>query len=320
MRPPVTSPPRCSSSRPGGPNKLRAVPVSLQSRAREALALRLRQLTPSGALHTSGAHTLQIADALIPSLGSDDVAWIHAQLAARAKGELRPSRAGTVQAHAAWSSTALVASAFAPWRDRLPGLALEARLHIPHGGGTPNLDVAFDGCDGLVGVESKLTEHLVPARARAWRPAYRRPAMAAELQGGWAAIFADLLEGRTPRFLDAGQLVRHALSLRRAGNLVLLYWEPANAEDHPEILAHRQEVADLIDRVGDARPRLHAFSWSHVFDSWATAIPEHVAALRARYDVPVAPADDYVAQRKPVASGRGASGLAGKPPAGSSSL
>ena len=81
--------------------------------------------------------------------------------------------------------------------------------------------------------------------------------------------------------------MRHALSLRRAGNLVLLYWEPANAEDHPEVLAHRREVAELIDRVGDARPRLHAFSWSQVFEAWAADVPEHVAALRARYEVPV---------------------------------
>ena len=265
----------------------------LQARARKALAGRLRESVPGDAMHQGGAHTLRFADALIPTLGSDEVAWIRGQLAARAKGELRPSKAGTVQSQAAWSSTALVASAFAPWRGRLPGLALEARLHIPHGGGTPNLDVAFDGCDGLVGVESKLTEHLDPARVRAWRPAYRRPAMAAELQGGWASVFADLLDGRwAPRFLDAGQLVRHALSLRRAGDLVLLYWEPANAEEHPEVLAHRAEVADLIDRVGDARPRLHAFSWAQLFDVWETVVPEHVGALRERYDVPVVPSGD----------------------------
>jgi hypothetical protein len=96
-----------------------------------------------------------MADALVPTLGEGDVEWIREQLAARAKGEVRPSRAGTVQSHAAWSSTALVASAFTPWRDRLPGLALEKRIHIPHGGGTPNLDVAWDGCDGLAGVESR---------------------------------------------------------------------------------------------------------------------------------------------------------------------
>lgn len=260
----------------------------LQARSRTALAER-----------AGASHTTAFADALVPTLEPADVTWAHAELAARAKGELRASRAGTVQAHAAWSSTALVVSAFAAWRQtpgRLPllglgpfsGLRLEERLHIPHGGGTPNLDVALDGPGGRVGIESKLTEHLVPARPRAWRPAYHRPAMLAALEGGWASAFGDLLTGRwAPRHLDAGQLVRHALSLRGDGDLVLLFWEPANALEHPEVLTHRGEVAELLDRVGDARPRLHARAWSAVLDEWEPAAPGHVAALRARYDVAV---------------------------------
>ena len=271
----------------------------LPSRARDALAARLRALSPPGGLHAAGAHTLRFADALVPTLGAEDVRWAHAQLAARAKGELRRDRTGAVQAHAAWSSTALVASAFAPWRVRpadlpLAGLGpfsavrLEERLHIPHGGGTPNLDAALDAPGGLVGVESKLTEHLAVARPRAWRPAYRRPAMAAALDGGWATAFADLLDGRwAPRHLDAGQLVRHALSLRGTGDLVLVYWEPANAEEHPEVVAHRREAAELEERVGDAAPRLHALRWADVLDGWSPVLPDHVAALRERYDVEV---------------------------------
>ena len=271
--------------------------AALQSRARAALAARLRELVPAERLHAEGAHTRTLTDALAPTLDADDVHWVYAQLAARAKGELRASRSGAVQAHAAWSSTALVASAFAPWRRRageLPladlgpfeELRLEERLHIPHGGGTPNLDVALDVRGALVGVESKLTEHLAPARPRPWRAAYLRPAMAGELQGGWATTFADLLEGRwSPSHLDAGQLVRHALSLRRAGDLVLVFWEPADGEDHAEVRAHRREVAELLERVGDARPRLHALRWDQVFDAWAALLPAHAAALRRRYDV-----------------------------------
>ena len=264
----------------------------------------MRELLPPGALHPAGTHALHFADALVPTLAADDVAWADAQLAARAKGELRPAAGGTVQAHAAWSSTALVCSAFAPWhRDpsALPvaglggfdALRLEERLHIPHGGGTPNLDVALPAADRFVGVESKLTEHLAPLRARAWPPAYRRPAMAAELDGGWAAVFADLLEGRwAPRFLDAAQLVRHALSLRplRAGSaeqhLVLLFWEPADGDELPEVREHRAEVAELLARLGDdAVPRLHALSYAELLATWAPLRPDHVAALRARYEV-----------------------------------
>ena len=271
--------------------------LDLQARARAALAGRLREIVPTDALHERGTHTIRLADALVPSIGTDDVRWARDQLAARAKGELRPTRANAVPLHAAWSSTALVASAFAPWRRR-PGdlplaglgpfsdLRLEERLHIPHGGGTPNLDVALDAPTGLVGVESKLTEHLSPARARPWRAAYRREAMLTALAGGWATTFADLLSGRwAPRHLDAGQLVRHALSLRGRGDLVLVYWEPADADDHPECAVHRREVAELIDRTAGAPPRLHASTWSELLDVWAPVKADHVAALRRRYDV-----------------------------------
>lgn len=279
---------------------------SLQRRARQALAARLREQVSAAALHSGGGHALRFADALVPALAAEDVAWAHAHLARGAKGELRPTRAGAVPAHAAWSSTALVCSAFAPWRAdpaalRVAGLKgfdeirLEERLHIPHGGGTPNLDVALAAPGLLAGVESKLTEHLAPSSPRAWRPAYRRPAMAAALDGGWAEVFAALLDGRwAPRFLDAGQLVRHALSLQaaaRAGeaHLVLLFWEPAAGEDHREVLAHRDEVAELLSRLGDdMTPRLHAVTYASLLDAWDPVRPELVAALRARYEIDVA--------------------------------
>ena len=260
----------------------------------------MRELLPPEALHPAGSHALHFADALVPTLAADDVAWAHSQLAARAKGELRPGKTGTVQAHAAWSSTALVCSAFAAWRTTPDALTvaglgpfeeirLEERLHIPHGGGTPNLDVALETVGGgLVGIESKLTEHLDPKPPRPWRPAYRRPAMAAALHGGWSTTFADLLDGRwAPRHLDAGQLVRHALSLHGRHDLVLVYWEPANGDEHPEVRAHRAEVAELLERVGDAPPRLQALPWSRLLDEWEPVLPAHVAALRERYDVPV---------------------------------
>ena len=274
--------------------------TSTQRRARATLAARLREQVGASALHPGGEHALRFTDALVPTLTAEDVEWAHDQLRRRAKGELRPARAGTVSAHAAWSSTALVASAFAAWRRDPSGLTLvdrggftalrlEERLHIPHGGGTPNLDVALEGPGTYLGVESKLTEHLAPQPPRAWRPAYRRPSMAAELDGGWAEVFAALLEGTwAPRHLDAGQLVRHALSLtvRPGAELALVFWEPAGGDELPEVRLHREEVAELLARVGpSAAPRLHATTWASVLAGWEAAAPGHVAALRARYAV-----------------------------------
>lgn len=228
------------------------------------------------------------------ALTAADAAWAHAQLAARARGELRPARSGVAPIDAATSSTALVAGAFAFWRSRprelvVPGVdgpftdvRLEERLAIPHGGGNPNLDVALDGPDGLVGIEAKLTEHLAPRRPRPWKPAYRRPAMRAALDDTWRAVFDDLREDRwAPRFLDAGQLVRHALSLRGAGTLVYLHW---TACDDP-FAEHAAELDALLDRVRGATPRLHALTYAALFDAWEPVAPVHVAALRARYDV-----------------------------------
>jgi hypothetical protein len=248
---------------------------SLQARARAALAARLRELVPAGRLHPGGEHALALEDAL----AAGDPAWVLGHLERGAKGELRPRADGAVPGFAAWSSTALVASAFAPLRGELPGLVLEARLHIPHGGGTPNLDARWDG----VGVEAKLTEHLAPRAARAWRPAYRRPAMRDALEGGWRATFDALLDGTwAPRFLDAGQLVRHALSLHRARDTELRYvfWQPGGA--HPELAQHRAELDELLERVGAARPRLRALTWAEQWAGWP-----HAPVLRERYDLDV---------------------------------
>lgn len=254
--------------------------ADLQARARAALEGR-----------RGASHAATLREALVPSLSEEDVAWVDAQLAARAKGELRPTKDGAVPVHRAWSSTQLVASAFAFWRTRpqdlvVPGVdgpftdvRLEERLAIPHGGGNPNLDVALDGPDGLVGIEAKLTEHLRPSTPRPWKPAYHRPAMRAALDGAWRVIFDDLRDGRwAPRRLDAGQLVRHALSLRGAGTLVYLRWAPEPLPDHDA------ELAELQDRLGaDAAPAFRALTYGELFAAWEGVAPEHVRGLRSRY-------------------------------------
>lgn len=210
-------------------------------------------------------------------------------------------------AHAAWSSAAFTTSLLAPWRRDLASLAvpgagdgfcdlrLEERLPIPHGGGSPNLDGALEDGDGtLVGLEVKLTEHLAPrtpAQVTRWKPAYHRPAMARRLAPAWRAVFEDLRDGRwTPRHLDAGQLVRHALSLhdRPGARLVLLAWEPTDGDDHVEVRHHRAEAAELLERLGpDARPVLTVMRFDALLAAWSPVRPALVATLGERFAVAV---------------------------------
>lgn len=73
-------------------------------------------------------------------------------------------------------------------------------------------------------------------------------------------------------------------------HLVLLYWEPADGDGLPEVRQHREEVAELRARLGDeASPRFHAVSYAALLRDWEASRPGHVAALRARYDVPAGP-------------------------------
>jgi hypothetical protein len=121
--------------------------------------------------------------------------------------------------------------------------------------------------------------------------------MSALLDGGWSEVFFASVTGSwQPAHMGLEQLIKHALALagREAEqrHLVYLFWEPSNASDHPEVLAHRAEVAELIDRVGDAWPRLHVRTYRQLLDEWSELVTpkwaeQHVAELRDRYELPV---------------------------------
>ena len=69
---------------------------------------------------------------------------------------------------------------------------------------------------------------------------------------------------------------------------MLLFWEPDDGETLPEVRVHREEVAELLARLGDdPAPRLHAVTYAALFDTWAGPRPAHAAALRARYEIMV---------------------------------
>ncbi len=151
---------------------------------------------------------------------------MRSQLAAGAGRELEPTRTGKRRAHAAYSSAALAANAFAPWlgheRDlTIAGLGgfdqpltFEHKLRIAAGGGVANLDCVLQGSGILVGVESKLTETLDAHEPVEWRAPYHTTEMAFLLTGGWAEVFAASRQGEwTPQHLGLEQLIKHALAL-----------------------------------------------------------------------------------------------------------
>ena len=97
--------------------------------------------------------------------------------------------------------------------------------------------------------------------------------------------------------LGVEQLIKHALALTSRFpdhdlHLVYVWWEPENAGDIAEVAAHRAEIAELKDRVGEASPRLHALSYSELLAEWEQLdepswVTGHVAQLRSRYAVSI---------------------------------
>lgn len=72
-----------------------------------------------------------------------------------------------------------------------------------------------------------------------------------------------------------------------------VYWEPADGDEFYEVRRHRAEVAELLERVGRASPRLHALTYDDLWNQRDTvegvsSLPTHLTALRARYGMALA--------------------------------
>jgi hypothetical protein len=286
--------------------------MTVQSRAWGALSERLFETLPPIAAQSlvGGTHVRRFDDNLLPGFSLDQVAGLRAQLAGGAGGELRPTKTGKRPAHAPYSSAALAINAFGRWLGSeeflsisgLTGfdapLTIERKLRIRHGGGVANLDCYLEGRDIVVGVESKLTEHLVAHRPVEWKAPYRAAEMATLLSGGWTRVLEDSLAARwRPSHVGLEQLIKHALALNshaddRPRHLVYCFWEPTNGAEIDEVVEHRREVAELQARVGDAPPQLHAVTFADLLAEWARLVaPDwtsaHVRQLRDRYSVSV---------------------------------
>jgi hypothetical protein len=110
-----------------------------------------------------------------------------------------------------------------------------------------------------VAVESKLTEFLVGRQRAAFSPRYA--AAVAELaHPTWGAEYRRLIdEPERFQFLNAAQLVKHYLGLKRSlarlgrshGTLLYLFWEPSDAADWPPFARHREEIAIFSEQLAD---------------------------------------------------------------------
>jgi hypothetical protein len=286
--------------------------MSVKDRAWQALSECLKATLPKEAAGplVGGTHVRRFGDNLLPGISLYQVQALRSQLEAGAGGELTPTTSGKRRAHAPYSSAAFAANLFGRWLGaerhlRVGGLTgfdrplkIERKLKIKHGGGTANLDCFLEGPAIAVGIEAKLTETLASHPPVTWKDPYHADEMAALLNGGWREVLRDSLSRRwTPQHLGLEQLVKHALALNshadhREAHLVYCYWEPANADDIAELCQHREEIAELLARVDQARPHLHAVSYQALLEEWSILITppwiaEHIGELRDRYTLSI---------------------------------
>jgi hypothetical protein len=205
---------------------------------------------------------------------------------------------------AAHSSSALAVNCFAPFRARLADLVmpvgkafetLQFERKCPTGlrGGTaPNLDILLSGPTSVVGIESKLTEHLGVHRPRFSR-AYAEQIRDERRNQGYFLEMLRLTE--TPssyRWLDAAQLIKHAFGLARTFQhrqvtLLYLFWEPTNPEISPVFAEHREEIRAFSVRVSGSTPAFVAMSYPELWSGWRETAPAwlagHLDDLAERY-------------------------------------
>lgn len=263
----------------------------LAQRAARSLAAVLRQERPAVVLDSEGrAASLQdllIATACLPADQND----------------ILPDRPRTPVD----DSLVLTANCFLPWSrnpaalkvgslDGFQELRFAARCPTGIRGTPPQTDLLLTGANRVVGVVTRVTEHLTAPRTKI-AEGYDQPMPEPHL-AAWHELLLELRQSpQIFRLLDAVALAKHAIGLARTfpGRdtiLVYLFWEPSDARAHPVFAAHRAEVDLLQRRVAASGVPLQAMSARDLWDGWLAgqdgpALRDHVAALATRYDVAI---------------------------------
>ncbi|WP_417496530.1 PGN_0703 family putative restriction endonuclease [Maricaulis sp.] len=272
----------------------RAIKPRALSALREALVL-----TRPGVTVDEKGYVNSFRDALLPLVSAAD---FETDLRAGDGNELE------TKFRAAHSSSALAVNCFAPFCRRITDLhtpfaepfsKLQFERKCPtglRGGRAPNLDALLSGPNGVVGIESKLTEYLTRHRAQ-FSPAYPEQIRDGRREQGYFREMLRLMDAPTSyAWLDAAQLIKHAFGLAHTFSsqpvtLLYLYWEPANTACDPIFEAHRREIAQFADRVAGATPRFAAMSYPELWAHWRKAAPGwlsgHLDELAGRYAITV---------------------------------
>ena len=123
-------------------------------------------------------------------------------------------------------------------------------------------------------IESKFLEPLWPKDAK-FADSYQG-AIDSLAEPKWAAVYVELKANpRLFKFLDAAQLVKHYLGMRKTlGSvkteqaLLYVYWEPVNASDIEEFCRHRDEVSRLTEALGGGQMKFIARSYRQLWAEW----------------------------------------------------
>ena len=205
------------------------------------------------------------------------------------------------------SSSALAVNTFAPCKRKPGSLVLcgiegltfqqfEKKLPTKLRGATPNLDGFATSNTHVVGIESKLLEFLTPKRMKVSKSYHRE--RFPDSEDCWWEVLEEYRDAQIPRvrLLDVAQLVKHYLGLTshdfgdRQVCLIYLFWEPENTAEYSGVFeTHREEIAELAERVSDSRVEFKWISYPELWAGWDSAgiLPEHVEHLRARYSVSI---------------------------------
>jgi hypothetical protein len=276
--------------------KSQIVRGSIKSRALSALQDALRRQRAGVPVDKDG-YVADFRDNLLPLVLRED---FEADLSAGDGNELQ------TKFRAAHSSSALAVNCFAPFRSRMAYLKLQSgeifdtlqfERKCPtglRGGRAPNLDVVVSGLESIIGIESKLTEYLGRHCAQ-FSPAYGEQIRDSRTEQGYFHEMKRLMDAPDSyKWLDAGQLIKHAFGLAHTFkdqpvSLLYLFWEPLNPDAHPVFAEHRAEIAEFSERVTGATPAFKAMSYAELWAVMRADAPDllnaHLDALEGRYSV-----------------------------------